>query len=72
MNDRRGLLLGTDTRRGALLVIDARSGSLRARMLLDQWAGVRGRFIKVFPHEYRRALKQLGAAAAQTPQKLAA
>jgi glutamate synthase (NADPH/NADH) large chain len=49
------------------------TGSLRARMLLDQWNGVRGRFIKVFPHEYRRALKQLHEARGrQAPQKLAA
>ena len=27
-------------------------------MLLDNWAGMRTRFVKVFPHEYRRALKQ--------------
>jgi glutamate synthase (NADPH/NADH) large chain len=31
------------------------TGSLRARMLLDNWAGMRTRFVKVFPHEYRRA-----------------
>jgi glutamate synthase domain-containing protein 3 len=35
------------------------TGSLRARMLLDNWAGMRTRFVKVFPHEYRRALKQM-------------
>jgi glutamate synthase (NADPH/NADH) large chain len=35
------------------------TGSLRARMLLDNWAGLRGRFVKVFPHEYKRALRQL-------------
>jgi glutamate synthase domain-containing protein 3 len=40
------------------------TGSLRARMLLDSWSGLRGRFVKVFPHEYRRALKQLAAAPA--------
>ena len=34
------------------------TGSLRARMLLDNWAGMRTRFVKVFPHEYRRALKE--------------
>jgi glutamate synthase (NADPH) large chain len=32
------------------------TGSLRAREILDQWAEARGRFVKVFPHEYRRAL----------------
>jgi glutamate synthase domain-containing protein 3 len=35
------------------------TGSLRARMLLDNWSGMRTRFVKVFPHEYRRALKQM-------------
>jgi glutamate synthase (NADPH/NADH) large chain len=28
------------------------TGSLRARLILDQWAEARGRFVKVFPHEY--------------------
>ncbi len=32
------------------------TGSLRARELLDNWAAARARFIKVFPHEYKRAL----------------
>ncbi len=49
------------------------TGSLRARMILDNWAGMRARFVKVFPHEYRRALKQLAEAQKKAePQKLAA
>jgi glutamate synthase (NADPH/NADH) large chain len=48
------------------------TGSLRARMLLDQWAMMRGRFVKVFPHEYRRALKQLAAAQETPAQRMAA
>jgi glutamate synthase (NADPH) large chain len=49
------------------------TGSLRARMLLDNWAGMRSRFVKVFPHEYRRALKELGAQRQPaSPQRLAA
>jgi glutamate synthase (NADPH/NADH) large chain len=32
------------------------TGSLRARELLDRWAESRGRFVKVFPHEYKRVL----------------
>src|SRR5262245_3156459 len=32
------------------------TGSLRAREILDHWAEARGRFVKVLPHEYRRAL----------------
>lgn len=47
------------------------TGSLRARMILDNWSALRGRFVKVFPNEYRRALKQLAEARAM-PQKMAA
>ncbi|MEG1832199.1 MAG: glutamate synthase-related protein [Burkholderiaceae bacterium] len=47
------------------------TGSLRARMILDNWAAMRARFVKVFPAEYKRALKQL-AQAKTTPEKLAA
>jgi glutamate synthase (NADPH) large chain len=32
------------------------TGSLRARELLDHWAEARRKFVKVFPHEYKRAL----------------
>jgi glutamate synthase (NADPH/NADH) large chain len=38
------------------------SGSDRARALLANWPKARGKFIKVFPHEYRRALKEIAAA----------
>jgi len=48
------------------------TGSLRARMLLDNWAGMRTRFVKVFPHEYRRALKQMSAAQPAPAERLAA
>jgi glutamate synthase (NADPH/NADH) large chain len=42
-------------------------------MLLDNWPAMRARFIKVFPQEYRRALKQLAMPAAPADsQKLAA
>ncbi|MFM7972103.1 MAG: hypothetical protein ACKPCJ_07510, partial [Betaproteobacteria bacterium] len=37
------------------------TGSLRAREILDQWASARGRFVKVFPTEYKRALTELAA-----------
>jgi glutamate synthase domain-containing protein 3 len=37
------------------------SGSERAKALLADWAKARGKFVKVFPHEYRRALKELAA-----------
>jgi glutamate synthase domain-containing protein 3 len=49
------------------------TGSLRARMILDNWTGMRTRFVKVFPTEYKRALKQLhDAQRPAEPQKLAA
>ena len=34
------------------------TGSLRARDILDRWAELRGKFVKVFPHEYKRALEE--------------
>ncbi len=40
------------------------TGSLRARELLDNWNEARGRFVKVFPHEYKRVLTSRAAAAA--------
>jgi glutamate synthase domain-containing protein 2/glutamate synthase domain-containing protein 3 len=40
------------------------TASTRALSLLDRWADVRGRFIKVFPHEYQRALGEMAAAKA--------
>jgi glutamate synthase (NADPH) large chain len=47
------------------------TGSKRARELLDNWAESRGKFVKVFPNEYKRALGEINArkaaAAAKTP-----
>jgi glutamate synthase (NADPH/NADH) large chain len=40
------------------------TGSLRAREILDQWPEMRGRFVKVMPHEYRRVLAERAARAA--------
>ena len=37
------------------------TGSARARAILDNWADYRGKFVKVFPTEYRRALGELAA-----------
>jgi len=37
------------------------TGSLRAREILDNWAANLPKFVKVFPHEYRRALTEMGA-----------
>jgi glutamate synthase (NADPH) large chain len=44
------------------------TGSLRAREILDNWAEQRGKFVKVFPIEYKRAL---GEMAAKTPKVVA-
>jgi len=35
------------------------TGSTRARFLLDNWAEGRGKFVKVFPNEYKRALIEM-------------
>ena len=45
------------------------TGSKRARVLLDNWAEARGKFVKVFPNEYKRALGELAAASAEKPAK---
>ncbi len=38
------------------------TGSRRAAEILEKWSEYRGRFVKVFPKEYRRALGELAAA----------
>jgi glutamate synthase (NADPH/NADH) large chain len=35
------------------------TGSARAKHILDHWADYRGKFVKVMPVEYRRALKEM-------------
>jgi len=37
------------------------TGSLRARDILDNWNEARAKFVKVFPHEFRRALGEMTA-----------
>jgi glutamate synthase (NADPH/NADH) large chain len=37
------------------------TGSARAKRILERWSEVRPKFVKVFPHEYRRALGELAA-----------
>ena len=37
------------------------TGSRRAAALLDDWAGALGKFVKVMPRDYARALRQLEA-----------
>ncbi len=39
------------------------TGSLRAREILDHWAERLPKFVKVFPHEYKRALGEMHARA---------
>ena len=43
------------------------TGSLRARELLDRWPEARGRFVKVYPHEYKRVLMERAAKAESAP-----
>jgi len=37
------------------------TGSLQARRILDDWATYRASFVKIMPHEYRRALTEMAA-----------
>ena len=48
------------------------TGSFRAREILADWANERGRFVKVFPNEYRRALGEIAAARAGAAARQAA
>ncbi len=50
------------------------TGSTRARALLDDWVTARGKFVKVFPTEYKRALGEMDAAKADklAKEKIAA
>jgi glutamate synthase (NADPH/NADH) large chain len=50
----------------------AYTGSARARYLLDNWAVSRSKFVKVFPNEYKRALRELNAAKNSGAEKIAA
>ena len=38
-----------------------REAASLALSLLDDWDTARGKFVKVFPHEYRRALTEMHA-----------
>jgi glutamate synthase domain-containing protein 3 len=50
------------------------TGSEQARAILDDWDRARTRFVKVFPHEYKRALGEIHAArqSGQRQEKAAA
>jgi glutamate synthase (NADPH) large chain len=39
------------------------TGSLRAREILDNWTEQRAKFVKVMPHEYKRAMGEMAAKA---------
>jgi glutamate synthase (NADPH/NADH) large chain len=47
------------------------TGSTRALAILDDWEAARGRFVKVFPNEYKRALGELHAKQAAAKPALA-
>ena len=47
------------------------TGSTRALSILDHWETARGRFVKVFPHEYRRALGEQYAAKVKRDKAIA-
>ncbi len=48
------------------------TGSTRARTLLDDWSNARGKFVKVFPTEYKRALGEMFASADEAKEKTTA
>jgi glutamate synthase (NADPH/NADH) large chain len=48
------------------------TGSTRARTLLDDWTTARGKFVKVFPTEYKRALGEMYTARQLKKEKVAA
>ena len=45
------------------------TGSEKARAILDNWERSRSAFVKVFPHEYRRALAEMHAARVKAQQR---
>jgi glutamate synthase (NADPH/NADH) large chain len=48
------------------------SGSERAKSILNRWSAYRNKFVKVMPHEYRRALKEMAQIKSIEQQKEAA
>ncbi len=48
------------------------TGSEKARLILDHWNRERAHFVKVFPHEYRRALGEARAAKSDRARETAA
>jgi len=55
---------GMSDESGLKQIIEAHArntGSARAKAILDNWAAERTKFVKVFPHEYRRALSEMAS-----------
>jgi glutamate synthase (NADPH) large chain len=48
-----------------------RTGSRVAEWLLRDWPAALSRFVKVMPHDYKRALAELEAERAETPEPVA-
>jgi glutamate synthase (NADPH/NADH) large chain len=48
------------------------TGSTRARFLLDDWAAARGKFVKVFPTDYKRALEEMHSSMEEAAEQVAA
>jgi glutamate synthase (NADPH) large chain len=48
------------------------TGSEKARSIIDNWDKARGMFVKVFPHEYKRALGEMHAAKQKTGERVIA
>jgi len=48
-----------------------RTGSEVAERLLADWSTALARFVKVMPHDYKRALTELAVAAAEEPEPVA-
>ena len=46
------------------------TGSARAKLILDHWNEYRGKFVKVMPQEYRRALAEMAAEQAEREAKM--
>ncbi|HUE20147.1 MAG TPA: glutamate synthase large subunit [Bryobacteraceae bacterium] len=46
------------------------TASPRANWILENWSAMQPKFIKVFPHEYKRVLSQRAAPSAQQPQPI--
>jgi glutamate synthase (NADPH) large chain len=46
------------------------TGSEKARSIIDNWDKARGMFVKVFPHEYKRALGEMHAEKQKTGERV--